>query len=536
MLPRQPQLSLWFTDSSCPQLDRTLFFHPLTDRECKCLRGRYLGVFRDHALFQWTRAVQALSILLLRSAASTNRVAGPAPFLSSDEHSSVASLDYAVSKAPQWIQDMFGWDSNGDPLIKRLIRRINPERKRPGPVLLSLNEDFLAACAITVSVNGTWVNSGERLVEFAEKIERGLEDGNSDKVEKNLGESAGDGATDGTFKDFITPIIRTEISHTLFATDIFTPGVLKDRVNGLQKDPFVTRFAGSEARLISELDLSLSTADRLGMYEDELSFQRAFCTSVPIRVALPITVPAALAIFKYLKASKGYNIEVVYNFAHTNELRSKLVDSEACGRIDLCLFGVATAASVLGLGPRFPFKPLMLMPGASITVASKQSKAAASSAGSADQVEYISSGPFPSSASFYFDELVRKGVVNRKKVRISHAEPDDILSRMRDADPATRAILFFPYQYINSYLNGCAMLDSNGSYMPIKDSVLFAHDSLHRDRNRIRLLDVAIRDAWLRLREDRDVFEESIMQVTSDPNYLRCLRRFGGLYGNSALQ
>jgi hypothetical protein len=64
--------------------------------------------------------------------------------------SSIASLDYAISKQPCWLTDMFGTDSFGISLVRRLILRTNPERKRPGPVFLSLNTRYLDPSMIEV--------------------------------------------------------------------------------------------------------------------------------------------------------------------------------------------------------------------------------------------------------------------------------------------------------------------------------------------------------------------------------------------------
>jgi hypothetical protein len=62
-----------------------------------------------------------------------------------DGHSDslAASLDYALSKQPLWLQDMFGVTPHGKAISKLLFRRMNPDRKRPGPVTVFIpNGDF----------------------------------------------------------------------------------------------------------------------------------------------------------------------------------------------------------------------------------------------------------------------------------------------------------------------------------------------------------------------------------------------------------
>jgi hypothetical protein len=73
-----------------------------------------------------------------------------------------ASLDYALSKQPEWLTDLFGCDHEGVSYARRLILRTNPERKRPGPVVLALNFVYLPISSIEVYVSGK-IASSEQL-------------------------------------------------------------------------------------------------------------------------------------------------------------------------------------------------------------------------------------------------------------------------------------------------------------------------------------------------------------------------------------
>jgi hypothetical protein len=68
--------------------------------------------------------------------------------------SPAASLDYALSKQPAWLSEMFGCDVYDTSFARRLILRTNPERKRPGPVVLAVNHVYLSAASIEVHVDG----------------------------------------------------------------------------------------------------------------------------------------------------------------------------------------------------------------------------------------------------------------------------------------------------------------------------------------------------------------------------------------------
>ena len=49
---------------------------------------------------------------------------------------------------------MFGTTSSGEAFAGRLFRRSNPNRKRPGPVVISVNEKILSAVSIEARLDG----------------------------------------------------------------------------------------------------------------------------------------------------------------------------------------------------------------------------------------------------------------------------------------------------------------------------------------------------------------------------------------------
>lgn len=118
-----------------------------------CIRGKTAGAFRGAGSFQWTSAVRAISSLFLRHLISQqlptieNQISGG--------HSSLASsLDYALSKAPRWLCEMFGSYQNGQITAKRLFLVTNPNQKRPGPVTIAINDAAIAPGDVRVMVNG----------------------------------------------------------------------------------------------------------------------------------------------------------------------------------------------------------------------------------------------------------------------------------------------------------------------------------------------------------------------------------------------
>jgi len=134
----------------------------------RSVRGKTGGPFRTAGSFQWTSAVKALALLLIKTKSAPMEA-----LLRGDANSLAASLDYAISKQPVWLTDMFGCDQQGISFARRLILRTNPERKRPGPVTLGINQMYISADSITVYVNGK-LCTRESLIPLCNELE-GLE-------------------------------------------------------------------------------------------------------------------------------------------------------------------------------------------------------------------------------------------------------------------------------------------------------------------------------------------------------------------------
>jgi hypothetical protein len=115
----------------------------------RSIRGKTGGAYRGSGSFQWTSAVRGLACLLVQTAflPESGVIKGTAGTLA-------ASLDYAISKQPIWLTEMFGCDQNGICLIRRMVNRTNPERKRPGATVLAVNQRYLPAESISIYMNG----------------------------------------------------------------------------------------------------------------------------------------------------------------------------------------------------------------------------------------------------------------------------------------------------------------------------------------------------------------------------------------------
>ena len=165
------KLIIHFVGDDKMELFETCFIHPTIGEERRCVRGKRSGAYRGYATFQWTKAVQGLSLIMVEAAIRAQRPSS-APLLMGGTGTFASSLDYAIDKQTTWLYDMFGWDTKGSGFSRRLFIRSNPGQRLSAPVAITLNQNCLALSEIEVLVNFQPVTSVAELDSLKEKIER----------------------------------------------------------------------------------------------------------------------------------------------------------------------------------------------------------------------------------------------------------------------------------------------------------------------------------------------------------------------------
>jgi hypothetical protein len=152
-------------------LSKTRFRHPLLKQELVTVRGSTAPEMAGN--FRWSSGVRGLALLLVKHAvaaeigAKSAIAGGPSAAIEGAEGSHAASLDYAISKQPRWLDDMFGTTPQGVSISKLLFRRINPDRKRPGPVTVFIpNNDF----RVFIEVNGKGARGVRELLDVERRL------------------------------------------------------------------------------------------------------------------------------------------------------------------------------------------------------------------------------------------------------------------------------------------------------------------------------------------------------------------------------
>lgn len=170
------------------QLDETEFFSPLVARRLRCRRGQQAGAEKIEGAFPWTAGVMGMCAVFIKARQGSLRnhpdySAAFDPSISSDTCAWAKPFDSSLAKRPRWVLDMFGVDSAGTPLVRRMFVRRNPEARRPGPVAIRLNEAFLAPTEIKILLNGEEVRDADALQALLDQMQAATGEINDQRTE-----------------------------------------------------------------------------------------------------------------------------------------------------------------------------------------------------------------------------------------------------------------------------------------------------------------------------------------------------------------
>lgn len=542
------KIAVHLSDTSKPELQRIEVQVDPRSAPRVALRSPHILRKDSTFAFTWSSAVRGLTGLILLQACSTDVIA-----LEGERGSLAAALDSALSKQPVWLCDLFGTESNGNAIAKRLLLRENPERKRPGPVRVSFHSKFITAASLQVSLGDTPCNSQESLALLRDRFLLAWEENpstaqtepaprpirpislNDDSLlttSQIQPASVANGdvvpVMGGPFIDpwwvrALTRIMHNEATAMLAHHAIFRPEALKDELTSIYSSTAYQAVAARHVRITSDLDLTLGSSARLGVYDQSVLRAKLATLKRPLTVNVAITLVPSLALFSYLKHERQLPIQVNYRFAHSLELVRMLERGEPGQLPDAIVLGLVPAVTFLSQPKQNQYHPLMIMPKASNRlVAGRDSQPG-------QRGQFMLPSDLPTSASYILDSMVAQGRVKRKSTKVLHLEPDEITVRAQQAGNDFRSILWFPHYHLNRLLHGCQLLppDSHTQDLP---TVLLIHESLMYDRNLATALDVALRDAWLSLRLPGGKLDAVIRRIVTDPQYLELFARYTGLY------
>lgn len=546
-----------FDGDSDLQLSRTEFFYPPTQTKQVSVRGKTSGAeAANYGTFQWTNAVQALAILMLRYAAGNSQEQIK---LTGDKGSLAASLDEALSKPPNWLMDMFGITADGKLIVKRLIRRSNPQRKRPGPVILSVNEHFLVGKNVQIRFNEKPVRNKRTLSSLATELTSrwrarqptSLKKKSRPRDNRNFKNSFAKypflkevhdtflrsqqalGPVPAPFdssssREQLKEIFKSEILSVLNQTDIFSLRSVKKTVKNILSRDYFTKLSGGNNQLVCDLDDSLRGSSRLGHGLSEKSLRQKLSRNQSISIAVASGSNVSLAVFYYLKYVKKYNLEINHRFSYAIEIANAILNKAIDPFPDFCVMGIAPAGTLLGRAKLHEYSPVMFLPSVTHRVLATTNPASEKDSSNAyTGGQYVFIQEDPSTSLFYYEDLSRRNMLQSNS-RL-HLEPYEITAALDSGDPELRAILFSPYHQINASFKNASYVDEFDFELCAKEFVLFAHRRAFADQQLILAFDLAFRDAWLTLM-GRGVFLDLVLELLlEDRNFLTGLKRYAGI-------
>jgi hypothetical protein len=572
------RMSLKFlSNESSAELFESEFSCSLVGRILRCARGRKALAGSLEGTFQWTSAVQSMSAATIKCKLADLTGAGPhAAALSSDSTSWALPLDFALSKKPHWLLDMFGVDSSGMPIIKRLFIRMNPEKKRPGPARVSINPAFLAPQNIAIFLDGIELVTVSELSDLLSLI--GLEEQPTVHGQKNTKgphtpphtkASPGLGQSDQSATIFSPsclpvgarfPLLQQRIEQLLslgplpqpFTLDTWLPNVVEKLTRDIMEclrymDIFSLEGQSHFIRRVNENTLYRKLTKkafkpfhtvreqpdflRLGVAPNPSELVRDLRSEPPMHVFHPTGPYAAPLIFDYLKYVKGYNIETHGHYYCGTHLVADVLEARVLPVPDALILGMDAAGFLLSSQTADEYVPFMLLPlSPHIIVAPKAHASRVESTG-----DYILQKDPYDCCKAYFRSATDASLITKRKVSTHYITPDLAFQLLREGTEKIRLPTGLEYFRLVEPFHECHVTRESRILIEGSEVVLLLHRRL-LTKTRAMNIELAVRDAWLSMLEDPEVVSLLIQQQVLEPNFLRSVKRFSGLYEVAAFR
>jgi len=502
------------------ELERVVFAHPLLSEPRVCSRGKGLDGPISVGSFQWTQAVRALAFLLVKQAAVSPDVGS----ISGGSRSLAASLDYAISKQPRWVREMFGEDRRGRALIHRIISRSNPERKRPGPVTLALRRGADTFEEIVIRMNGEGVVDAQRLRLLVEHLSEISPIG-------VLGER-------GTERlacparlispEYVGAAFVRQVREALSSIDVFSEAGYRAALRGLMRDPSVARRMARRKFLVSEIDQRLSARERLGLGLSNDELRAAINRQEPLRCVVSMNSVATLAILEYLRSEQGFYVGIDYEWSYAVHIRRAIRAGAFREMPDLFVLGSGPATTFLKDSESRNFAPFMLAPSLTHNILSGRGAASARRT-SPSYGQYALLCEEATTSLFCLEAVAVRAGLSQRRLSATHIEPEAVPLRLPSAHPDERFITFFPPE-LCGFFGSWQHVPGLSPQATVKENIVFASKAFLHDEQRARSFDIAFRNAWLELRDDPRRCAAIVRRVTAEQRFYRSVLRFSGLH------
>jgi hypothetical protein len=328
------------------------------------------------------------------------------------------------------------------------------------------------------------------------------------------------------WKEWLISIYQSEVARSLAETRTLSSVGLQQKRSQAEHHPSFVQMAGNN-QLVSEVELRLTASSRLGLTSNDNLLRKHLALAPKLCFAVSPAHAGSIAILYYLTFVKHYPIDVAFRFPHSVEIVKHAVNDSFPIPVHCLTLTLATAAFLLKNSCTPAYVPHMILPEMSHGVIAP---------GDGDPSPDLNSGCYlfmgdpPSSESFLFDDMARYGNIARTHVGYENMEPDDTTLTLKAGGTGIKAIIGFPHYCLQGALNGCRMLNDPRDALASREVILFMQKTFLADRCLAEAISVAIRNAWLSLREQPSIRHSIVRLFLENRDYVRLVTRCAGLH------
>lgn len=522
-------------DLATGELTETRFQRDVGEPPLVCVRGRPLttpsGVTGS---FQWSPALRALCSLVLRHYLHGNNVlSAQESCIRGGKGSPAASLDYALSKQPTWLHDLFGSCPRGNTRARSIIQRINPERKKGGEVRLHIHNTLLPAASVRIRADGDQELGHEQLITLLRSLEVNelkqraathqllIEAMSYQRAEPPIPPGMDAYAY---LQHLLVSWLEEEVTASIFETDVFTKQAESAVIRQICKDPIVSRLIAKHGMSFSAF---LGSSDPHSIpFANEI---RALLAQTPIKIQMCGTIAQVSTILLFLVIRKLFHVEVQVSVdaPYTAALIRGGVVPQSDGKVVVFPLALGATIEALRVAEGSGWSPISIAPGVSYDLLAKQFDP---SHGLRSDM-YVFQDDLYTSSFIYMTKLISSGAVKASAMKITSAAPHEALEAMIQRRDRCGAVLWFPHNRVNRILTGSQRLLGFRKAFGIAESFLFANTDSDQQA---RLLRSLVRYAWLQLRINPALRREVIAELMTTSDYFHTFLTYTGLHSHLA--
>lgn len=165
-------LELHFSKIGGLSLQKTVFSIPHLHKPIVGFRYSSSSLPAGFSCFRWTTGMIAISLLFIRAKLFALKGDEASPVLEGPAGSVARSANVVLSKPRMWLFDLFGYDAQGRPLLRRLVSISNSNfRWGPMPVRIFFKRNIFSPTNIRIFLDGLELSTTFDIDALSENLE-----------------------------------------------------------------------------------------------------------------------------------------------------------------------------------------------------------------------------------------------------------------------------------------------------------------------------------------------------------------------------